>query len=236
MQPYVIGHRGASATVPENTLPAFVAAWEAGARWVEADTQPTADGVPVILHDSTLDRTTTGAGPVREHTATQIAELEVVGLSGARVPTLTALLAELTGDRAVLLEIKGPHTAAQLTAVLAAIRAAGCADRVFLQSFDTDVLHELVGLAPGLPFGLLVERLDDDPVGRCRDLGAVAYNPHYGAVIEHPEVVPELRAAKISVAGWTADDPADWARLAAAGVDAVITNTPAAFLRWQARP
>ncbi|MGS0687044.1 glycerophosphodiester phosphodiesterase [Nakamurella sp. GG22] len=234
MQPYVIGHRGASATVPENTLPAFVTAWEAGARWVEADTQPAADDVPVILHDPTLDRTTTGSGPVRGHTAAQVAELDVVGLPGGRVPTLAALLELVSGDRAVLLEIKGRHTAAQLSAVLTAVRAAGCADRVFLQSFDIDVLRELVKLAPATPFGLLVERLDDDPVGRCRELGAVAYNPHYSAVIDRPEVVPELHAAGISVAVWTADDPDDWARLSAAGVDAVITNTPAEFLRWQA--
>ena len=236
MQPYVIAHRGASATVPENTLPAFVAAWETGARWVEADTQPTADDVPVILHDSTLDRTTTGSGAVRAHTAAQVAELEVVGLPGERPPTLSALLELVSADRAVLLEIKGPHTRAQVSAVLAAVRAAGCADRVLLQSFDIDVLRELAGLAPGLPFGLLVERLDDDPVRRCRELGAVAYNPHHRAVLGRAGVVPELHAAGISVAVWTADDPGDWARLSAAGVDAVITNTPGEFLRWQAGP
>ena len=64
-QPIVVAHRGASAHVPENTVPAFEAAWNAGAQWVEADTQPTADGVPVILHDELLDRTTSGSGPIR---------------------------------------------------------------------------------------------------------------------------------------------------------------------------
>ena len=70
----VIAHRGASADVPENTLPAFEAAWAAGARWVEADTQPTADGVAVILHDDDLDRTTTGSrsGP-RAHSPADLA-------------------------------------------------------------------------------------------------------------------------------------------------------------------
>jgi glycerophosphoryl diester phosphodiesterase len=236
MQPYVIGHRGASRTVPENTLAAFVAAWQAGARWVEADTQPTADGVPVILHDSTLDRTTSGSGPVREHTAAQVAELDVVGLPGGRVPTLAALLAILSGDRAVLLELKGGHTAGQLSAVLAAVRAADCTEKVFLQSFEVAVLQDLARLAPEVPFGLLVERLDDDPVGRCRELGAVAYNPQYRALLDRPQVVGELHAAGISIAVWTADDPADWGRLAAASVDAVITSTPAEFLCWQARP
>ena len=62
----VIAHRGASAHHPENTAPAFVAGWDAGAQWVEADTQPTADGVPVVLHDADLDRTTSGRGPVRD--------------------------------------------------------------------------------------------------------------------------------------------------------------------------
>ena len=231
--PVVIGHRGAAADVPENTLASFESAWAAGATWVEADTQPTADRVPVILHDGTLDRTTTGSGPVRNRTAAEVAAVLIRDSPGDGVPTLSALLERVTGSRAVLLELKGEHTSAELAAVLATIEVHGCGRRVLLQSFEVPVLRRLAALAPGLPFGLLVEHLDDDPVGRCRELGAVAYNPPHRAVLERPGVVGTLRAAEIAVAVWTADDPADWAALTSAGVDAIITNDPQRLLRVQ---
>ena len=230
----VVGHRGASSLVAENTLPAFVAAWDAGAIWVEADTQPSGDGVPVILHDDDLDRTTSGSGPVRGHSAADIAALDVLGLRGANVPELGALLAALTPDRAVLLEIKGGHSAEQVRSVIDAAEACGYPERVFLQSFEVTALRHLKEIAPTRPFGLLVERLDADPVARSRRLGAVAYNPRFGEVLARPGIVPVLRSAGITVAVWTSDDPAEWELLTVAGVDAIITNTPAELLAWQA--
>jgi glycerophosphoryl diester phosphodiesterase len=230
----VVAHRGASALVPENTLPAFEAAWESGATWVEADTQPTANGVPVILHDDTLDRTTDGSGLVRALTARQVTALSVPGLPGAHVPELRELLGLLTPQRALLLEIKGEHSADEVRAVLDASRVTGQGDRVFAQSFEVTALEHLKVIAPAVPFGLLVEEIDPDPVGRCRAVGAVAYNPDYREVIAHPTVVPELRDAGITVAVWTSDDPSEWELLTRAGVDAIITNTPGELLEWQA--
>jgi glycerophosphoryl diester phosphodiesterase len=96
------------------------------------------------------------------------------------------------------------------------------------------VLDHIRRAAPTRPIGLLVEHLDPDPVGRCRALGAVAYNPGYREVIDNPGSVTKLRDAGITVAVWTADDPADWERLTAAGVDAIITNKPGELLDWQA--
>ncbi len=236
--PLVIGHRGSAADVPENTIPSFEAAWAAGARWVEADTQPTADGVPVILHDPTLERTTTATGAVRERSSAELAAARIHGLPDQTVPELAALLASMMGtgsaERALMLELKGEHTTAQLTAVLETIRTHRCEDRVFLQSFDVPVLRRLAQLDPGRPFGLLVEQLDDDPVDRCRELAAVAYNPEYRAVLGRPGIVTELRDAGIAVAAWTADDPRAWEQLTAAGVDAIITNSPGSLVRWQA--
>ena len=92
----------------------------------------------------------------------------------------------------------------------------------------------LRALAPDRPRGLLVERLDADPLARCRELGAAAYNPPFRDVLGRPHVVADLRAAGITVAVWTCDDPAGWASLTDAGVDAIITNTPADLLAWQA--
>jgi glycerophosphoryl diester phosphodiesterase len=230
----VIGHRGASADVPENTLPAFEAAWTAGAPWVEADTQPTADGVPVILHDDDLDRTTSGTGPVRHHTYADVSGLAIIGGAGSGVPSLASLLALMPAACGLLLEIKGDHSRADVAEILRLCEASRHDDRVFLQSFEVSVLGHLRDLVPDRPRGLLVERLDDDPLARCRELGVAAYNPPYREVLRHPEVVNELRAAGIIVAVWTCDDPAAWADLTDAGVDAIITNTPAELVAWQA--
>ena len=231
----VIGHRGASADVPENTLPACAAAWESGAPWVEADTQPTADGVPVILHDDDLDRTTSGSGPVRGHTFAEVSGLDIIGGGvGSGVPSLAALLALMPAGRGVLLEIKGDHRRADVEEVLRQCESSGHDDRVFLQSFEVPVLEHLQALAPDRPRGLLVERLDADPLARCRELGVAAYNPPYRDVLGRRHVVADLRAARITVAVWTCDDPAAWATLTEAGVDAIITNTPADLLAWQA--
>lgn len=234
-RPLVIAHRGASAHRPENTLSAFLAAWHAGVEWVEADTQPTADGVPVLLHDRDLDRTTSGRGPVRAARRSDVAGLTVRGWPGEWVPRLAEVLTMLTPTRALLLELKGYHTSAQIRTVLDGIDEAGVADRVLLQSFEVEVLRELRRTAPDRPFGLLVTNLDADPVARCRELGATSYNPSAGALLRRPDVVAALHAAGIGIACWTADDPAQWSALTGAGVDAIITNRPTELAAWQRR-
>src|SRR3990170_4488837 len=105
--PLIVAHRGASSTHPENTLPAFEAAIGLGARIVELDVRVSAEGVPVVMHDPTVDRTTDGSGAVHELTAAELARLNA-GTADAptAVPTLAEVL-DLAGDRAaVALEIK----------------------------------------------------------------------------------------------------------------------------------
>jgi glycerophosphoryl diester phosphodiesterase len=238
--PWVIGHRGAAARAPENTLPSFRAAWAAGAGWVEADVQPTADGVPVILHDDDLDRTTDGTGPLRSRAAPAVATLDAGGwfgpeFAGTRVPTLAELLSALAAeDRRLLLEIKGDHTARQIQAVLDQIRAGGVGERVFLESFELDALRMVREILPEEPVGLLVERIDHDPLAACRQLGATSYNPEFRELLARPDLVGRLHEADIAVMVWTADEPSDWARLTDLGVDAIITDDPGALLAWQA--
>ena len=156
---------------------------------MEADTQPTADGVPVLLHDRDLNRTTSGRGPVRAAPLRDVASLTVRGWPGVWVPRLAELLAMLTPTRALLLELKGYHTSRQIHAVLDEIDVAGVADRVLLQSFEVEVLRELRRAVPDRPFGLLVSALDADPVARCRELGARYYNPAAGPLLGRPTVV-----------------------------------------------
>jgi glycerophosphoryl diester phosphodiesterase len=239
-RPLVVAHRGASVTAPENTMAAFRAAWSAGASWLETDTQPTVDGVPVLIHDELLDRTTTGTGAVREFRALDLAALDAGSwfapeFSGERVPELSQLLAELPADGRVFLEVKGPHTPDQVLAVLQVCRASGADDRVLLQSFERDVLAEIRRISAGRPVGLLTTTWDDDPIAACRALGAISYNPHHALLWRQSDpvgAVTDLHAAGIAVSVWTADDPADWGLLTGIGVDAIMTNAPAALVNW----
>lgn len=240
-RPLVAGHRGASAAAPENTMAAFRLSWEAGVRWLETDVQPSSDGVPVLIHDDLVDRTTDGRGAVRETRALDLAVLDAGGWFGAdfageRIPELSALLTAMPDDHRVLLEIKGPHTENEVLAVLTACRASGADDRVLVQSFERDALAAVQRISPGRPVGLLTEAWDDDPVAASRALNAITYNPHHALLLGRPDPAAEvaaLHAAGIAVSVWTADDEADWRALTDVGVDAIMTNRPVELLAWQ---
>ncbi|MFJ4673501.1 glycerophosphodiester phosphodiesterase [Kitasatospora purpeofusca] len=236
----VIAHRGASSAAPENTLLSDEVARRAGADWIENDVQPSKDGVPHVLHDDTVDRTTNGTGRVRDLTAAQLGALDAGAwfaptTAGARVPTLAAQLDDLrTRGGSLLLEIKGPHTRDEVARIVKDVRDRGMAGRVFVQSFETDALRYTRELAPELPLGLLRASLDADPVAVARDLGLSAYNPADTALASRPEVVAALHAAGVAVNAWTVDTPARWKALDAAGVDGIITNRPAELSGWLA--
>lgn len=237
--PTVIAHRGASATAPENTMPAFRAALAAGARWIETDVQPTVDDALILIHDDFVDRTTDGSGSIREFTLAALRALDAGShhspqFAGTRVPLLAELLDLITGDRRLLLEIKGDHSTRQLGLVLDLIERTGTGGHVFLQSFEVPVLERLRALRPTDPMGLLVEVIEGDPVAECRRLGATTYNPDVLELIEYPELVTELHAAGIAIQPWTADTEEHWALLTDLGVDGIITDLPAELLAWQA--
>ncbi|MEU7677184.1 glycerophosphodiester phosphodiesterase family protein [Micromonospora taraxaci] len=234
----VIAHRGASAAAPENTLVAQEIARRGGADWIENDVQPSKDGVPFILHDSTVDRTTDGTGTIRNLTAAQIKALDAGSwfgpqYVGERVPTLAEQLADLrTRGGNLLLEIKGKHTRDEVATIIKVIRDEQMTGRVFVQSFEVDALRYTYELAPELPLGLLRSTLDADPVAIARELHLTAYNPDGNALLAKPEVVAPLHAAGVAVMAWTMDSAGLWQRLERIGADAIITNRAAELVGW----
>ncbi|MGW5676562.1 glycerophosphodiester phosphodiesterase [Streptomyces sp. NPDC003860] len=236
----VIAHRGASSAAPENTLVSDEAARRGGAEYIENDVQPSKDGVPYVLHDSTVDRTTDGTGAIRQLTAAQLDRLDAgswfaPAYAGARVPTLAAQLDDLrTRGGDMLLEIKGRHTRDEVATVVATVRDRKMADRVFVQSFDVETLKHVRELAPELPLGLLRGGLDADPVALARELGLASYNPSDDALRQRPGIVADLHAAGVAVWVWTVDSPERWRALEKAGVDGIITNRPAELTGWNA--
>ncbi|WP_406064444.1 glycerophosphodiester phosphodiesterase family protein [Streptomyces sp. NBC_01077] len=234
----VIAHRGASSAAPENTLISDEVARRGGAVWIENDVQPSKDGVPYILHDPNVDRTTDGTGPIRNLTSAELDALDAgswfaPAYAGTQVPTLAAQLTDLRerGGK-LLLEVKGPHTYAQVRRIVEVVRAEGMTERVFVQSFDLPSLRYVHELAPELPLGLLRDTLDADPVALARDLHLAAYNPSDRALSTRPGLVRDLHAAGVTVNVWTVDTPARWKALDALGVDGIITNRPTELGGW----
>jgi glycerophosphoryl diester phosphodiesterase len=231
-------HRGGSSAAPENTAASDEVARRAGVQWIETDVQSTKDGVPVILHDETVDRTTDGTGAIRSLTAAQVAELDAgswfaPAFAGQRVPTLAAQLDGLLARGGnLLLEIKNVHTPESVARIVDEIHDRGMSGRVFVQSFETQHLRWVRELAPELPLGLLRSVLDPDPVAIAKDLEVSAYNPSESAFRTRPGIVADLHAIGVAVNIWTVDDPASWTALERAGVDGIITNRPAELAGW----
>lgn len=238
-QPAVIAHRGLSSVIPENTLQALLSGGRSGADWIEMDVNTSKDGVPVVIHDNTVDRVTAGTGDVSVLTADYIAGLEAgswfaPAYSGAKVPTLAEFLdqtdAEGTG---LLLEVKGPETREEVQRTIDLVRDRGMFNQTILQSFDTNVLQYAREYAPTLRLGLLRGALDADVVAVAKQFGAVTYNPSWNALAARPGAIKELHDAGIAVMPYTVDSPRQWQAMTDAGVDGIITNRAGALVGFQ---
>lgn len=229
--PVAISHRGIGAGARESTLPAFRGVLRLGVRVLEADVRFTRDQVPVIMHDATVDRTTDGHGRVDEMTYREISRLDAGG--GAEVPRLGWLVA--LADRrgaALLLEMKpSGATRSQVRTVLRAVRARDLGRRTTIQSFHAANVRRVHRMAPRIRTGLVLSPRDrvPAPVPRFVDV-----------LVPHRDLVTRTRVrrwhrASVRVYAWIGRRRAQWRRLDRAGVDAVILDRPAAYLRWVQR-
>ncbi|MGP4032962.1 glycerophosphodiester phosphodiesterase family protein [Pseudarthrobacter sp. 1C304] len=238
-QPAVIAHRGLSSVIPENTLQALLSGGRSGADWIEMDVNTTKDGIPVVIHDNTVDRVTAGTGDVSVLTADYIAGLETgswfaPAYSGAKVPTLAEFLDQTeTEGTGLLLEVKGPETREEVQRTIDLIRDRGMFSQTILQSFDTNVLQYARDYAPTLRLGLLRGALDADVVAAAKQVGAVTYNPSWNALAARPGAIKELHDAGIAVMPYTVDSPRQWQAMTDAGVDGIITNRAGALVGFQ---
>ena len=253
MTRYVV-HRGGAALWPENTLLAFRNAIALGVRTLEFDVHGTVDGDVAVIHDPTVDRTTNGVGAVGRLTIGELRGLRVRTREGQLteewVPTLGEVLA-LAGPAgvALLVEVKtpGPAVAYERVAgavkttpgarydglearVLAQLRDAGVAERTIIMAFNPAVIAEVRALAPRQMTALLVERRhiegirasSTEPVEWAARTGANFLGIHYSVC--DASTVAAARAAGLSLGVYTVNDEADVRRLAALGVDVIITD------------
>jgi glycerophosphoryl diester phosphodiesterase len=241
-KPLVIAHRGDSAHRPENTLASFASALELGAELVELDVQLTRDGHVVVIHDPTLDRTTTGRGPVRESTLAEIRALsagypEKFGsvFAGERVPTLAEVLHLLRGRAKALVEIK--HEAVserdddgglEARAVAETRKTAEPQGVAFL-SFARRALVRCRRLAPEIPRGHLFYRASPEEVlAGAREAETDLVMPQKGML--SADLVARLQAAGLKVATWVVDEPDELKALLPYGLFGVGSNRPGVLL------
>jgi glycerophosphoryl diester phosphodiesterase len=232
-RPLVLGHRGASAEAPENTLAAFRLALEQGADGVELDVWRCASGEVVVFHDADARRLAGSPLRVARATLAELRRLDVGShrgerFRGERIPLLGEVLEELPGA-VVNVELKAgrvadPRLAAEVARVLGRQQAG---ERVVVSSFDTALLAAFRLAAPKVAAGLL---FDEGRFWRNKvSLAALLLRPaalHPPLALATPERVRDWIARGYGVNVWTVDAPADVERLCGLGVTAVISNAP----------
>jgi len=248
----VHGHRGARAARPENTMPAFLYAIEAGVDVLELDLAVTKDNVLVVSHDPRMNPAyCTGPGGTRVIREMTFAELrkwdcgakanaafpKQEAVPGTRVPALEEVLGlakrgkfefnietKIFRDRPHL--TPSPEEFARLLA--AAIEKHGLVSRVMVQSFDFRTLAAMKRLLPKVRLSALFGDKEKDYVGSGAKTGAGIVSPHY-TLIDAANVAAAHKAG-MQVVPWTANTAEDWDRLIEAKVDAIITDDPAALI------
>ncbi len=239
---FIAGHRGDRSVAPENTIPAFTAAFENPAmQFVETDVQLSRDGVPMLFHDTTLQRVAGVRHTVGELSYNELKRLDVgsfynARFAGTRMPSLAEFLAQAgSSDKRLLIELKADWTRPEIALVLDVIERSGLGSRVMLQSFSIETLQNLQRAAPQIPRLMLIRELPADPVPMARQLGVLALGTTARAVTEAPEAVRLLHEAGVGVLCYTLNTERSWAEVRALGVDGIITDTPSELDGWLAQ-
>jgi glycerophosphoryl diester phosphodiesterase len=228
--PQAVAHRGgyADGARTENTLNAYIDAWKYGLLEWETDIRFDVNGIPFLMHDDTIDRTTNGTGPA---SAVNIATTTVKMNDGSNLSsqTLAALLDTAAEKGAtVAIEPKVVATSAQVGQVGLLLNTYDMRDRVLIDSFYTTHLAPLKAAMPDLTYGLVSS--NPLPVADVLAVGPVFNVGHTNLT---QQWVDDYHAAGIKVYVWTLDQPNQWAPYRTWGIDRYVSNRPQAYRGWR---
>ncbi len=249
--PLIIGHRGASANAPENTLAAFQMAIDGGADGTEFDVQLAKDGVPVVIHDATLLRTGLRPESIAKMTSKQLAKIDVGSWFNAKFPTHTSaaferetvptlaqvleLCRDFEGLIYIELKVNVPDYVSLAAAVCDVIRDSPRLPQMIVKSFKLGAIPAVRHRLPEVQTAALFEPTILDYLRRrkfmialAHEFGAHQISLHYSLVT--PKLAALAAAAHMPVTVWTADNPKWVRRCQKLGIRAIITNDPAKLL------
>jgi glycerophosphoryl diester phosphodiesterase len=242
--PRLFGHRGAAGIAPENTMASFRQALADGADHLELDVHATRDGVVVVIHDSTLERTTNGAGAVRDLTFAELQRLDA-GFrfvrdgsypfrgQGVRIPALEELLEEFP-DVPLNIEIKQAEPALE-AAVVSLLAREGALERSLLAAEDDEIMRRIRSHAPGVAtsasFGEVRDFFErcfaDRFEGYAPEARALQIPERFGDIdLVSPPTLAAARRFGLEVHVWTVNDESAIERLFRLGVDGVMSDFP----------
>lgn len=221
---FIVGHRGTGVAGPENTCKAIRTGMEC-ADFVEVDVRLSRDRVPVIMHDPTLDRTTSGSGRVADLTAEELAALDAG--DGEHVPLLREICEEIRGRCGLFVEIKEPGSELEVCRVL---------DReapspLMVVSFHRASLEMVSEILSGIKNGLIYSQ-------PLPDVSAMAARKNIRAILPRRdlldrELVADAHRRGILVIPWTLNAEDQWEEARELGVDGVVTDDPCSARRWR---
>lgn len=258
--PITIAHRGASGYAPEHTIRAYELALEMGADYIEQDLQLTADGVLVVLHDATLDRTVRGpspacSGPVIERTLDELASCEAGSwfneahpefaddtFAELRIPTLREVFERFGRGTRYYIETKNPEEAPGMEqALLAELGTAGLLPEdasdwtVLIQSFSENSLRAIHELNPRLPLVQLIGGREAPSRDRLIDIATYAVGIGPNRRFVDTTLIDRAHAVGLVVHPYTVNTEGDMTAMLDAGVDGVFTDFPDRFNRVKER-
>lgn len=228
-----VAHRGYSSLAPENTIAAFKLAMEQEqVSWIELDVQLSRDGVPVVIHDFRLERTTNGSGNVRDHTLAELKKLDAGSwkskkYAGERIPTLTEVLELTKGKVKLNIELKTvgdmyPDLAASVIGKLYGVWKP--CDYV-ITSFEKKALRQVKRIHPEIPTGLIINASPADLARQLEELGCHFLSIGYPYVTK--SLIKEMNSKKIRVMAWTIDSSRIMRNIAKIDPDIMLcTNRP----------
>ncbi|OVE34205.1 glycerophosphodiester phosphodiesterase [Priestia aryabhattai] len=231
-----VAHRGASAYAPENTIAAFDKAVEMKADYIEIDVQRSKDGKLVVIHDTTVDRTTDGSGKVGNLTFKELRNLDAGSwkgeqFTGAQIPTFDEILDRYHGKIGILIELKAPELYPGIEENIARTLKERNLDKprnekIIVQSFNHNSMKKMNELLPKVPIGVLTSSSADTTEQALQEFLTYAdyFNPSYGIVT--PNLVNQVHSLGMKIGSWTvrSQEAADF--LLDVGVDAIITDYP----------